>query len=139
MKLSPDKHTESGEEIMDPRPMQPPLGYHRPPTLAEQIRQQVLLQKLDALDALEETEEDADDFAVDDEFEPFSPHENEGMPTIRELKARAKEINDEIKRRDLVRLREQVTSDIEKKQKDAEEARERIPRRKESPEPSPEV
>jgi len=115
MKFAKQRHNSRGEEILDPTPMQPPLGYRRAPTLAEQIRQQVLAAKIEALDELKETEEEADDFNIDDDFEPFSPHENDGMPSIKELKKRATEIQNQIKQRNLSKLREQLEIEIENK------------------------
>lgn len=105
MKKTHGRYTADGREILDPKPMQPPLGYKRAPSLAEQIRQQVLAAKLEELESLEETEEEADDFSIDDDMAPFSPHENDGMPTIKELKQRAQEINAEIQRRNIERIK----------------------------------
>lgn len=85
-----------GEELLDPTPMQPPLGYKKQPSLADQIRQAVMASKYDEYMSLEETEEEADDFEVED-MEPFSPHENEHMPTLAALKAEAQRINEEMK------------------------------------------
>lgn len=98
--LSKQKHDDNGFEIMDPVPMEPPLGYRKSPTLSEQIAQQVRQMKLELLrggDDQPETEEEADDFVVGDDFEPLSPHENDHIPSIKVLKARAKEINEQIK------------------------------------------
>ena len=101
--LSQDMHKKNmerfnsrGEEVLDPTPMQPPLGYKRTPSLAEQILQGVRAAKYDEYMSLEETEEEADDFEVED-MEPFSPHENENMPTLQALKREAARINEEIK------------------------------------------
>lgn len=98
LKFSPWRHDEDGGEVLDPTPMQPPLGYKKTPTLSEQIAMQVRRMKLELLndDSVHETEEEADDFEVGDDFEPLSPHENDMMPSIKELKKRAKEINDQI-------------------------------------------
>lgn len=91
------KHTEEGLEVMDPMPKQPPLGYKKTPSLAEQILQQVRLQRLE--DAkLHETEEEADDFEVGEDFEPLSPYENDHMPTFANLKKQAKEINERLEK-----------------------------------------
>lgn len=130
MKKTHGRYTPDGRELMDPKPMQPPLGYKRAPSLAEQIRQQVLAAKLEELDALAETEEEADDFEIDDDMAPFSPHENEGMPTVKELKKRAQEINDEIKRRNIEALRE----GLEKRQEEMKGRAKRAPSN-----PSPKV
>lgn len=98
LKLSPERHNEHGQEILDPTPMQPPVGYKKAPTLSEQIAQQVRQMKLELLrdDSLEETDEEADDFEVGEDFEPLSEHENDHMPSIAKLKAQAKKINDAI-------------------------------------------
>lgn len=109
------RHDKNGGERLNPKPMQPPLGYKRAPTLAEQIRQQVLAAKLEALDQLEETEDEADDFEVGEDFEPMSPHENESMPTIKELRKRAEEINREIKRQQTEQLRAKLAREMGEK------------------------
>jgi len=122
------RHNEAGEEILDPKPMQPPLGYRKTLSLAEQIAQQVRIHHLKILEdsAIEETEDDADDFEVGDDFEPFSPHENEHMPTLANLKKKAKEINDAIEKR---KLQVAINQHKEKiaKHKDKQEAAERPP------------
>lgn len=107
-----ERYTEDGLEIMDPKPMQPPLGYKRAPTLTEQIRQQVLAHKLEMLDQLEETEEEADDFEVGDDFEPSSKYENDNTPSIKELKGRVAEINAEIQRQNTEQLRQKIEKEI---------------------------
>lgn len=92
------RHNEVGQEILSPVPMQPPLGYKKTATLAEQIAVQVRRMKLELLDdSIAETDEEADDFEVGDDFEPLSPYENDHIPSIKTLKRRAKEINDQIK------------------------------------------
>lgn len=100
---SKQKHDENGFELTDPTPMQPPLGYKKSLSLSEQIAQQVRIQSLRMLEDMrvEETEEEADDFNVGDDLEPFSPHEVENMPTLANLKKKAKEINDAIEKRKL--------------------------------------
>lgn len=92
------RHTKEGGEVLDPTPLQPPLGYKRTPSLSEQIAIQVRRMKLELLqdDSIEETDEEADDFEVGDDFHPLSPHENDHIPSIKTLKARAKKINDQI-------------------------------------------
>lgn len=98
-----EKHNEFGEEIPDPTPMQPPLGYKRSLSLSEQIAQQVRIAHLKILEdsAIAETDEEADDFEVGDDYEPMSKWENDNVPTLGVLKKRAKEINDAIERRKL--------------------------------------
>lgn len=109
------KYDPNGGEICDGTPLSPPLGYQRKPSLAEQIRQQIIAAKLDALQELAESEDEADDFEIGDDWDPTSPHENEGAPTIKELRERVDMINDEIKRQQLQKLRETVDREIELK------------------------
>lgn len=100
-KKAPEKHDENGGEILDPTPMQPPLGYKKSLSLSEQIAQQVRIAQLKILEdnMVHETEEDADDFEVGEDFEPLSQYENEHMPTLANLKKKAAEINAAIKKR----------------------------------------
>jgi len=137
MKPTNLRHSEDGHEILDPRPMQPPLGYRRQPSLSDQIRQQVLAAKLADLDALEETEEEADDFNVEDEMLPSSQHENEDAPTIQELKKHAERINNAIKRQNTERIR----AELEKRNEEMvskNRGREAPPSSSTSPSSSPE-
>lgn len=90
------KLDEFGREVLDSTPMQPPIGYHRTPSLAEQIRSMVRSEKLalEAEAAGAETFEEADDFDVGDDFDPTSPYEQEFDPVpIGELKRRQEEEN----------------------------------------------
>jgi hypothetical protein len=83
----------NGHEIPDPTPMAPPVGYKRQPTLVEQIRNMIRSEKLaaEAQSAGFETFEEADDFDVEDDYDPHSPFENDFEPPVSELKARAQE------------------------------------------------
>lgn len=83
--------TPDGKEILDPTPIAPPVGYMRQPSLAEQVRQMVISERLrqEAEAAGMESFEDADDFDVGDDFDPSSPYEQDFDPTpIAELKRR---------------------------------------------------
>lgn len=75
--------TQHGEEIPDPTPVAPPLGYKKIPSLAEQIRQAILSEKLKeaAAAAGVETFEEADDFDVGDDYDPRSPYEETFEPS----------------------------------------------------------
>lgn len=84
---------EDGSEILDSRPMEPPVGYKAQPSLSEQIRAMVRSEQLAA--AAEaggaETFDEADDFDVpDDPIDPSTPYEEvfEGS-SVRELRERA--------------------------------------------------
>jgi len=94
MKEHHKKFDERGHEIMDSKPMQPPLGYKRSESLAEQIARMVRSSKIqDELDkAGYETFAEADNFEVpDDPPDPSSPFEQQFEPTpIAELARRAK-------------------------------------------------
>lgn len=89
-----NRHTEDGREMLNPTPMQPPLGYRPQPSLAEQIRLQIRQMKhLD--DPEPETEEEADDFEIDDDPVMESRWENDLIPSIKETRARARELQRE--------------------------------------------
>lgn len=96
-KKAPERHNEYGEEVLDPVPLQPPLGYKRSPTLSEQILQQVRHAKLEEAANVLETDEDADDFNVGDDYEPLSKYENDHIPSVKELKRHAQALNEELK------------------------------------------
>jgi len=66
-----------GREVPNPVPMQPPVGYKRAPSLAEQIRAMIQQASHEAAMAGAETEDEANDFDVGEEFDPTSPWENE--------------------------------------------------------------
>jgi len=66
-----------GREVPNPVPMQPPVGYKRAPSLAEQMRAMIQQASHEAAMAGAETEDEANDFDVDEEFDPTSPWENE--------------------------------------------------------------
>lgn len=71
---------ENGHEKPNPVPMQPPVGYKKQLTIAEQIRQQIRAASLEARQAGAETEEEANDFDVGEDMEPHSPWENDFEP-----------------------------------------------------------
>lgn len=72
--------TPEGREKPNPVPMEPPVGYIKQPTIAETMRQMIRSASLEAAYAGAETEEEANDFDVDDEFDPTSPWEDEFEP-----------------------------------------------------------
>lgn len=80
---------EKGRELVDSKPMQPPVGYRRQPSLAEQIREQVRLAKLELEYEVQETVDEADDFDIpDDPADPSSPWENDTIPTLKSVQER---------------------------------------------------
>lgn len=91
-----NRFDENGHEILNPTPMQPPLGYKATLSLAEQIRQQV--RQLKNLEDMEpETEEEADDFEIDDDPAPVSRWENDMIPSIKETRARARQLEEQMR------------------------------------------
>lgn len=67
---------ERGHEICDSRPMEIPMGFKKPESLQEQIRRMIRTEaSIRAADQGMETWEEADDFDVDDDFDPTSPWE----------------------------------------------------------------
>ncbi|UDN67577.1 hypothetical protein [robinz microvirus RP_56] len=89
-----DKHNRfsaENKEILNPTPMQPPLGYKPQVSLVEQIRQQV--RQLKHLDDTEpESEEDADDFEIEEDPILESRWENDMIPSIKETRARIRDL-----------------------------------------------
>lgn len=77
VKKSIGKFTDEGEELVDGRSMEPPLGYQPSESLAEQIARAVRSHAVQQaiVDAGGETEEEANDFDVGDDFDPTSPYE----------------------------------------------------------------
>lgn len=66
-------HNEFGQEVPDPVPVAPPLGYTQPLSMFDQMRAQIRaehtrLRQLE-LEGLEETVEQANDFDVDEDIE----------------------------------------------------------------------
>lgn len=90
-----NRFTEHGEEVLNPVPMQPPLGYKPAPSLADQIRQQVVAAKRLAELEVQETEEEADDFEIEDDPQPVSRWENDMIPSIKETRARLRQLEEQ--------------------------------------------
>lgn len=92
-----NRFDDRGREILNPTPMQPPLGYKKTLSLAEQIRQQVRIQK--ALEDMEpETEDEADDFEIEDDPAPESRWENDMVPSLKTIKERGRILQEAIER-----------------------------------------
>lgn len=90
-------------EIPDPVPMSPPIGYHRAPSLIDQVRDMVRSEQLRHMAETTgaETFEESEDFNVED-YEPSSPWEEQFDPVERLREARIAElaIRAESERRD---------------------------------------
>lgn len=69
--------TARGQERPDPRPMEPPIGFKKQPSLHERIREMVRSEqlRLAAEKAGAETFEEADDFDIEDDLDIRSPYE----------------------------------------------------------------
>jgi len=74
---------EKGREILDGRPMEPPVGYNPQPSLMDKIRKMVHDAQIqrDLAKAGAETFDEANDFDVGDDFDPSSPWEQYYEPT----------------------------------------------------------
>lgn len=72
-----------GREVPDPNPMEIPAGMKRPETLAEQV-QRLVRHSISAHAELHgmETFEEADDFDIDEDFDPSTPYEVDFDPVI---------------------------------------------------------
>lgn len=76
---------EQGREIPDPRPMEIPMGFKKPETLADQVRRLIRSEKLAQLASSQEMEtfEESEDFDIDDDmFDPQSPYEEVFDPVL---------------------------------------------------------
>jgi len=65
-----------GRELPNPTPMAPPIGYQKPISIADQMRQMIKMASYEAAMAGAETEEEANDFDVDEDMEPHSQWEH---------------------------------------------------------------
>lgn len=74
---------ERGRELLDGRPMEPPVGYNPQPSLMEKIRKMVYDAQIqrDLAKAGVETFDEANDFDVGDDYDPTSPWEQYYEPT----------------------------------------------------------
>lgn len=81
-RLTPD-----GREIPDPRPIAPPVGYKKQPSMFEHMRSLIRSEQLarEAAAAGFDTFEESDDFDVGDDYDPTSPYENEFEPPLSAL------------------------------------------------------
>lgn len=77
-----------GREIPDPRPMAPPVGYTKAPSMIEIVRQQIQREMaLYASDREPESLEESDDFDIpDDPADPNTPWENDFDPPWSEVR-----------------------------------------------------
>lgn len=75
---------EHGWEIPDPTPLRLPTGFKKPETLADQVRRLVRSAQfqMDLDKAGLETFDEADDFEVDDDFDPSTPYETFFDPVL---------------------------------------------------------
>lgn len=92
-----NRFNEKGEEILNPTPMQPPVGYVPRDSIVETVRQQVLAHYRLLADAEIDTEEEADDFDIpDDDGTPVmeSKWENDNIPSLREARQRLSQLSD---------------------------------------------
>jgi len=82
---------EKGREIPNATPMEPPVGYVKRKTIAEQMREMIAAASAEAAQAGAETEEEANDFDVDEDFDPTSPweHDFDVDPAMEVMLARA--------------------------------------------------
>lgn len=85
--ITDKKNPNYGKELLDPVPMQPPVGRLRATSLLDTVRDQIRIAKLNALNDIQETVDEADDFEIDDEpADPASRWENDFEPSLKDLK-----------------------------------------------------
>ena len=90
--MKQDRLDEEGREILDPNPMEVPVGFDRPETLQETIQRIMRTSEAvaEARRAAFETAEEADDFDIpeDETFDPETPFEQVYDPVLdREITA----------------------------------------------------
>lgn len=83
-KLARSYLNKEGYEKPDPKPMEPPLGYNRTPSMMETMRAQIVaeLARRAQLEEGAESADEADDFYVEDDPFPASPHEQDIDPPM---------------------------------------------------------
>lgn len=87
------KYNKQGEELPDPKPVALPVGFVRPPTLAEQIARYMRAANQHARLEGRESFEEADDFDIpDDKIDPTTPYEEGFDPLAPGVAAREAEI-----------------------------------------------
>lgn len=69
-----------GAEVLNSTPMQPPIGYNPQPSMFDVMRKMIHDHQAELAQAGLETPEEADDFDVDDDFDPTSPYEHNFDP-----------------------------------------------------------
>lgn len=113
---------ENGWEIPDPNPVAIPAGFKRPETLAEQVQRLVRTSISRQAEAEGyETWEEANDFDVDDDFDPTTPYEEFFDPalgravTADEFRQHADRYREEVltRTKNYYRLREQEAMEEE--------------------------
>jgi len=88
-----NRHDEFGREVLNPTPVQPPVGYKKQPSILDTIREQIRAHHLSNIDMEPETEEEADDFDIDEDPPDYqSRWENDTIPSIKETRARLREL-----------------------------------------------
>lgn len=92
-----NRFNEDNQEILNPTPIAPPVGYKPTLSLVEQIRQQVRMHK-HMEDTEPESEEEADDFDIVEDPIVESRWENDMIPSIKETRKRIKELEAQEKR-----------------------------------------
>lgn len=80
------KYDTEGREVMDPKPIAPPIGYKKAPSISDTIRNMIRSERLkqEAEAQGYETFEEADDFDVGDDYDPKSPYEEVFEPIPRD-------------------------------------------------------
>ena len=97
VKISAHRLNAAGQEIVDGRPMAPPVGFQPEESVFDRMRQMMRAASLEAAQAGEETLEEANDFYIEDdpqsrlppsEYEFDEDHQAELEQYIRQLQAR---------------------------------------------------
>lgn len=109
-----------GQEVLDPTPMAPPVGYEKPVSMVELLRDRVRnemsrIAEEQGLDSFE----DADDFDVGDDFDPRSPHEMDFEPGRKSTRDMLAELREDVTK--LVKERDEALKALKDKEKPVDE------------------
>lgn len=90
MKPRPDRSAldDKGREVVDGIPLAPPVGYRAEMSQSERIRQMIQSEHLRMAAEMQgmESFQQADDFNVDDDYDPSSPYEDQFDPVDYEVR-----------------------------------------------------
>lgn len=110
---------DKGQEVLDPTPMAPPVGYFKQPTMVDIIRERIrgaLSERAAEMD--QDSFEDADDFDVGDDYDPQSPWEESFDPDGKTNREYVQELKDKLAAYEEEKASRKIESDLNDKDVD---------------------